>query len=336
MEALLGLLGVCAAVYFLLMPILGYRRAGQAKAELEPLRAELRALRDRLAELERAARGPARVVEAAAIEATPVVAAVVEAAPMVAVEAAPSGVEAVEALPVEAAPLESASAASTPSSAGASTSPAVEMRAPDTLEEKIALVWFTRAGALAMLLGVAYFFKYAVDSDWIGPLGRVALGALAGAAVLAAAELVRARTKPIFIHVLSGVGLALLYLSAYASHAFYHLVPPAPAFVAIAVVTLLGGALAIRHRAEPVLVLALIAGFAAPVLLSTGEDRPAALFTYLLLLSAGGLAVAVRMNFRVAAWVAMGGTALLFAGWYQKFFEVSKDAAYESLGARAG
>jgi hypothetical protein len=101
------------------------------------------------------------------------------------------------------------------------------------------------------------------------------------------------------------------------------------------VVTLLGGALAIRHRAEPVLVLALIAGFAAPVLLSTGEDRPAALFTYLLLLSAGGLAVAVRMNFRVAAWVAMGGTALLFAGWYQKFFEVSKDAAYESLGARA-
>src|SRR5438045_1195260 len=48
-----------------------------------------------------------------------------------------------------------------------------------SLEERIALVWFTRIGAIAMLLGVAYFFKYAVDSNWIGPLGRVALGALA-------------------------------------------------------------------------------------------------------------------------------------------------------------
>ena len=333
MEALLGLLGICAAIYFLLMPMLGYLRAGQAKQEVERLRAELRALRDKLAVLERAA-AMAEAARARAPLGGEVLAAAA-AAPMADLVSAPamSAASATDAAVLSA----SAAAAPAPISAAEVKAPvsAAEVKAPDTLEEKIALVWFTRLGALAMLLGVAWFFKYAVDSDWIGPLGRVGLGALAGVAVLAAAEFVRARTKPIFIHVLSGVGLSLLYLSAYASHAFYHLVPPAPAFAAIAIVTLLGGALSIRHRAEPVLVLALIAGFAAPVLLSTGEDRPAALFTYLLLLSAGGLAVAVRMNFRVAAWVAMGGTALLFAGWYQKFFEVSNGAAYESLGARS-
>ena len=68
-----------------------------------------------------------------------------------------------------------ATAAVAPSSRRQSPQPA------STLEE-IALVWFTRIGAAILLLGVAYFFKYAVDNNWIGPLGRVALGALAGAA----------------------------------------------------------------------------------------------------------------------------------------------------------
>ena len=298
------------------MPILGYLRAGQAKVEVEQLRAELRSLRDQLAALERTTVAAPK--------------AIFEAAPATAVEAVAQPSAGTQ--PAALSPL----AAETPPLARGQTEPAgAEPKAPDTLEEKIALVWFTRVGALAMLLGVAYFFKYAIDSDWIGPLGRVALGALAGVAVLAAAEIARARTKPIFIHVLSGVGLALLYLSAYASHAFYHLLPAAPAFAAISIVTLLGGALAIRHRAEPVLVLALIAGFAAPVLLSTGEDRPAALFGYLLVLSAAGLAVAVRIDFRIAAWVAMGGTAALFAGWYGKFFETSTDATYATLGSRS-
>ena len=330
MESLLVLVGICAGIYFLLMPVLGYLRAGQAKQELELLRADLRALRDKLAVLELAAtRTPAPIAEAAAVPAAEPPAVGQRSAESPDLAAAAASIAKFASAP------DATPALASPAVAASPAAPAPEVRGPDTLEEKIALVWFTRVGALAMLLGVAYFFKYAIDSDWVGPLGRVALGALAGVAVLAVAEVARARTKPIFIHVLSGVGLALLYLSAYASHAFYHLVPAAPAFAAIVIVTLLGGALAIRHRAEPVLVLALIAGFAAPLLLSTGEDRPAPLFIYLLLLSAGGFAVAVRMNFRIAAWLAMGGTALLFAGWYERFFDSSKDAAYQSLGARA-
>src|SRR5215470_16134048 len=47
---------------------------------------------------------------------------------------------------------------------------------PDTadLEGKIGKVWLNRIGIAAILAGVAYFIKYAFDSGWIGPAGRVA------------------------------------------------------------------------------------------------------------------------------------------------------------------
>jgi len=214
---------------------------------------------------------------------------------------------------------------------------AAPIGAGSSLEEKIALVWFTRIGALALILGAAYFFKYAVDNEWIGPAGRVALGALAGVALLAAAEAIRSRSRPVYVQAVLGTGAALLFVSAYASHALYRLVPAGAAFAAVAVVALLGGALAVRHRGEIVLVLSLVGGLLAPVFLSTGEDRPLALFGYLLVLTALALAASARLGFRYAPWFAIAGTSLLFAGWYGKFFEVHPPRPdLEPWGGRAG
>jgi hypothetical protein len=311
MEAFAILFGLGLLLYLLLMPVLAYVRAGKAFDESQRLRGELRALRDRLAASEGARLAPAEAVPIAELVTPP-------EAP------APAAIVAANPEPRNA--------------ATANLEPGARSPAPakgDTLEEKIALVWFTRIGALAMLVGVAWFFKYAIDNAWIGPLGRVALGAGLGLAVLAAAEIARARTREIYLHVLSGVGLAMLYLSAYASHAFYDLVGTTPAFGAVFVITLLGGALSVRHRAEAVLILTLLAGCAAPVLLSSGEDRPVALFGYLFVIGLGGLGVAVAMNFQIAAWVAIGGPAALFTGWYGKYFEVTEGSTYEPMSARA-
>jgi hypothetical protein len=216
---------------------------------------------------------------------------------------------------------------SSASTAAASTAaraapPAPAARPSTALEEKIALVWFTRAGALAVLLGAAYFLKYAIDNAWLGPWGRVAMSSLSGVAALGAGEALRARTRAAWIHALQGAGLALLFLAAFGSHALYHLVPAGAAFAAVAAVALVGGALAVRHRAELLLGLAVAGGFLAPVFLSTGEDRALALFGYLLVLGVAALAVSVRMGFRVVPWLALGGTAALFFGWYARYFSV--------------
>ncbi|MCA9552831.1 MAG: DUF2339 domain-containing protein [Myxococcales bacterium] len=151
---------------------------------------------------------------------------------------------------------------------------------------------------------------------------RVLAGVVVGVAMLVGAELLRARTKPGWIHALSGVGLAVLYVAAYASAAWYELVPTEVAFGATTVIMALGGALAWRYRGEAILVLVLVAGFLTPVLLSTGEDRPLALFSYLLLLTSGALFVSAQRGFRVAIGLAVAGVLVMAFGWYDKFFDV--------------
>jgi hypothetical protein len=55
--------------------------------------------------------------------------------------------------------------------------PAQERGGSDDLESRIGGKWFSRVGIVALLISVSYFLKLAFDNDWIGPSGRVAIGA---------------------------------------------------------------------------------------------------------------------------------------------------------------
>ncbi|WP_437878201.1 DUF2339 domain-containing protein [Sorangium sp. So ce513] len=202
-----------------------------------------------------------------------------------------------------------------------------------SIEERLGLTWLTRAGAATFLLGALFFFKYASDNAWIGPTGRVAIGAATGVALLAIAEVIRERTRRRFVHALLGLGLAVLVASVWASAVLYELIPVSAAFAAETVLLLLGAALALHHRGEAILALSLVAGFLNPVVLSTGQDRPLLLFGYLLLMTSVVHAVAAKLGFRVAPWLALAGHAALFSGWYDGYFDAS---AAPTLGGNAG
>ncbi|WP_437801894.1 DUF2339 domain-containing protein [Sorangium sp. So ce693] len=192
-----------------------------------------------------------------------------------------------------------------------------------SIEERLGLTWLTRAGATTFLLGALFFFKYASDNAWIGPFGRVAIGAATGAALLAIAEVLHGRAQRRFVHTLIGLGLSVLIASVWASATLYELVPIPAAFAADTVLLLLGAGLALRHRGEAILILSLVAGFLNPVVLSTGQDRPLVLFGYLLLMTSVVHAVAARLGFRVAPWLAIAGHTALFWGWYARHFDAS-------------
>ena len=53
-----------------------------------------------------------------------------------------------------------------------------------TLETKVGLKVVNRVGVITLVLGVAFFFKWAADNNWIGPAGRVMLGVLASFVIL--------------------------------------------------------------------------------------------------------------------------------------------------------
>src|SRR5262249_49809358 len=149
-----------------------------------------------------------------------------------------------------------------------------------------------------------------------------------GALLLGAAEAIRRTARAKFVHALAGVGLATLFVTVWASVAFYALVPLPVAFFANTAVMLLGVGLAFPHRGEAILVLALIAGFANPVVLSTGEAGLVGLFAYLALITTASMLVARRLGFKVVPWLAMAGTAVLLGGWYAKHFVAGAPAEH--------
>ena len=74
------------------------------------------------------------------------------------------------------------------------------------------------AGAL---LGIAFFLKYAFDNNWIKQGAQVGIGLAIGAGLLAFARRTHGQGYAVFAQGLVGAGLAILYLSVYASYNFY-------------------------------------------------------------------------------------------------------------------
>jgi uncharacterized membrane protein len=188
------------------------------------------------------------------------------------------------------------------------------------LERKIGQYWLNRIGIVAVLTGVSYFLKYAFENNWIGPSGRVAIGLLAGAGLLLWSERFRAKGHPAFSYSLKAVGLGTLYLSLWAAFQVYHLVPVEVAFGAMVAVTAATIVMAWTQNAMMLAAFALAGGFSTPLLLSTGENHEASLFTYVALLDIAVLVLIVLKPWLQLAWGSFLGTLLLSGLWADRYY----------------
>lgn len=192
------------------------------------------------------------------------------------------------------------------------------------LEARIGGNWFNRIGIIAIFLGVTFFLKYAVDNQWIGPVGRVSIGAAVGIAFLILGERLRAKYAS-YAFGLTGGGVAVLYAAIwFASGHRYDLLSQPVAFVLMALVTATASLLAARYNALPIAVLGLIGGFLTPILLSTGVDNETGLFTYIALLDLGVLALAYSKQWRSLNYLAFISTVLIFAAWMDEWYKPEK------------
>ncbi len=162
------------------------------------------------------------------------------------------------------------------------------------LETKVGLTIINRIGAVTLVLGVAFFFKWAVDNNWVGPLGRVALGLFAGFGALAMADFLWRKAQQVFAQGITGTGIAIVYVAFYAAFDFYHLTPQVVAFLLLLATTVLAVALALRYASIAIAALGLFGAYLIPLLLSNGEDHPWFLVAYLLTLNFAASLLAVR------------------------------------------
>lgn len=202
------------------------------------------------------------------------------------------------------------------------------------LESQFAGRWLNYVGIVAILFATAFFIKYAFDNNWIGARGRVAVGLLAGALVLAWSDWLLHRGYKYFSEGIAGLGAAVLYLSLWGGWHYYRIFSSGQAFAGMTLVTAVMVAIALGRNSQRIALLALIGGFLTPELVSTGTDHEIVLFTYCAILSAGMLALE-----RVKTWnwlppIAFAATELYYWGWYSEFYapeKLGKTLAFATL-----
>jgi uncharacterized membrane protein len=189
-----------------------------------------------------------------------------------------------------------------------------------TLETRIGSQLFNRIGIIALLIGMAWFLKYAIDNQWIGPLSRVLIGLVAGAGIIAWSEQFRRRGYRAFSYSLKALGTGILYLSVWAAYTVFHLVPGAVALIAMVLVTAANAVLCWMQNSEVLAFYAAIGGFITPLLLSNGQNHALALFSYLLLLDIAAIALIALRPWARLLLVAFVGTSFYSIGWYVSFY----------------
>ena len=192
--------------------------------------------------------------------------------------------------------------------------PPTPVREPG-LESKVGLTLVNRIGVITLVLGVAFFFKWAVDNNWIGPAGRVVLGLIAGFATLAAGDFVWRKRQQVFAQGITATGIAILYLALYAAFDFYHLIPQPAAFGLMVATTVMAGVLALRYSSLAIAALGLAGAYMTPLLLSTGEDHPWFLFSYLLLLNFAATELGKRGGWPKLELLSFAATTLIYGAW---------------------
>lgn len=189
-----------------------------------------------------------------------------------------------------------------------------------SFEHLIGTKWAGYVGAVMVVIGIAYGIKYAYDNNWIGPQGRLAIGVFLGIAALGAAEHFRRRNWLPLFQTLTGVGIAIFYICVFFSFQVYHLSGQGTAFGLAILVTLLAIVMAVAHDAIAIAILGVVGGFLSPVLLSTQENHPHALFIFIALLDLVALGAAYFRRWRLLDLLCFLGTVAMYMAWYWKFY----------------
>ncbi len=116
------------------------------------------------------------------------------------------------------------------------------------------------------MLAIGFFVKYAIDNQqWIGSVGRVAVGVICGGILVAIAHKLLERITKLFSSVLVGGGLAVFYFTITLAYHEYQLFSQLTTFIIMVVITAFAVLLSLLYNRQELAVIALVGGFATSV-----------------------------------------------------------------------
>jgi len=157
--------------------------------------------------------------------------------------------------------------------------------------------WLLKLGALLLLIGFGWLTTYAFMNNWIGPMGRIALGIGAGALILVLGFW---RIQK-FLHqggIFLVLGSTVILLTIFAARSVYGFFTPTTALAMMFLSTAFVGLASVKYRSRALALGSLILASAAPLLTSSPQPNIVGLFAYLFIVTLGTLWIAILIQRR--------------------------------------
>lgn len=150
-----------------------------------------------------------------------------------------------------------------------------------------------KIGILALVIGMGFFVKYAIDNNWLNETGRTVLGLMVGCGLWVIAWFLRDRYRS-FASVLSGGGFAVCFVTVAIAYNFYHIFSATASFAIYVCLTAFMIFIALRFNRRELASIGFIGGFVAPFLCISDSGSFIMLFGYIAVLNVGMAIITVR------------------------------------------
>jgi uncharacterized membrane protein len=161
-------------------------------------------------------------------------------------------------------------------------------------------VWVT-VGVMLFLAGFGLLFNYVHRMGWI-PLEFRLIGAAAAGIVMTALGWRLRKSRRTYGLILQGGGIGILYIVLVAGVKFGPVVPVEGAVLGMLLLSVFTVVLALYQEFEPLALFALLGGYAAPILVSTGSQNFVALFAIHALLNFEVFLISLFRDWRKTRW----------------------------------
>ncbi|MGJ3348653.1 DUF2339 domain-containing protein [Morganella sp. Je.2.23] len=155
-----------------------------------------------------------------------------------------------------------------------------------------------KTGILLLFIGLSYLLKFSIENNILTPEVRLIGSAILSVTLFVVGWCVRHKNR-LYSLIVQGGSLGAFYITIFAAYKLYQFLPLAFALALMVIICLASVFFAVIQNAVSLAVLAVIGGYAAPVLLSTGSGNYIALFSYYLMLSVSILVMNYWQGWRV-------------------------------------
>jgi len=172
-------------------------------------------------------------------------------------------------------------------------------------------------GAFALIFAAGWLIKLSIDKRWLNESARIISSIIFGLSVIGASLYLYKKRFHILPNIILGTAYGLLYLSIFSAYYFFNLLGIKETFIFFTLITLASVIFSRIAKSQILYIFSLIGAFAAPLILSQGENSYVFLFSYLTILNLIFLFMSKDFPWKITAYLVFIGNAAIYSGWME-------------------